>query len=101
AETPGRVVAPVATPSFFSVLGARPARGRLINESDPPPGPSSVVVLSHALWQERFGGREDILNQRLMINGTSRAIVGVMPPEFDFPSGARFWVPLVITSSVL
>jgi putative ABC transport system permease protein len=100
-ENPERVQAAVATPSFFSVLAARPFRGRLINESDPPPGPSSVVVLSHGLWQERFGGREDILNQRLSINGTSRAIVGVMPPEFDFPAGTRLWVPLVVTSSVL
>ncbi len=100
-ENPERVQAAVATPSFFSVLGAKPLIGRLINESDPPPGPSSVVLLSHSLWQSRFGGREDILNQRLLVNGTSRVIVGVMPPEFDFPAGVRFWVPLVVTSSVL
>jgi putative ABC transport system permease protein len=100
-ENPERVEAAVATPSLFSVLGARPLLGRVINETDPPPGPSSVVVLSHSLWQSRFGGREDILTQRLLVNGTSRVIVGVMPPDFDFPEGARFWVPLVITSSVL
>ena len=100
-ENPERIEAAVATPSLFSVLGARPLRGRLINDTDPPPGPSSVVVLSHSLWQSRFGGREDILNQRLIVNGTSRVIVGVMPEEFDFPAGAKFWVPLVITSSVL
>ena len=100
-ENPERVGAAVATPSLFSVLRAKPLVGRLINEADPPPGPSSVVLLSHALWQSRFGGREDILSQRLTINGTSRVIVGVMPRDFDFPAGARFWVPLVITSSVL
>jgi predicted permease len=99
-ENPERIEAAAATPSFFSVLAARPLIGRLINESDPPPGPSSVVLISHALWQGRFGGREDVLNQRLTINGTSRQIVGVMPEAFDFPAGARLWVPLVITSSV-
>jgi putative ABC transport system permease protein len=100
-ENPERVEAAVATPSFFSVLGAKPQIGRLINETDPPPGPSSVVVLSHSLWQSRFGGRDDILNQRLTVNGTSRVIVGVMPRDFDFPAGTQFWVPLVVTSSVL
>ena len=100
-ENPERVEAAVATPSMFSVLGARPLLGRLINETDPPPGPSSVVLLSHSLWQTRFGGREDVVNQRLMINGTPRVIVGVMPEDFDFPAGTKFWVPLVVTSSVL
>jgi putative ABC transport system permease protein len=100
-ENPERVDAAIATPSLFSVLGARPLLGRLINENDPPPGPSSVVLLSHALWQSRFGGREDIVNQRLIVNGTSRVIVGVMPRDFDFPAGVKFWVPLVITSSDL
>jgi putative ABC transport system permease protein len=100
-EDPERVEAAVATPSLFSVLRAKPLLGRLINESDPPPGPSSVVLLSHALWQRRFGGRADILEQRVLINGTSRVIIGVMPETFDFPEGVKFWVPLVITSSVL
>ena len=100
-DNPERLLAAVATPSLFSVLRAQPLLGRLINDSDPPPGPTSVAVLSHALWQSRFGGRADILEQRITINGTSRAIVGVMPKEFDFPEGARLWVPLVITSSVL
>ncbi|HET9372725.1 MAG TPA: ABC transporter permease, partial [Vicinamibacterales bacterium] len=100
-ENPERIDAAVATPSFFSVLRAKPLLGRLINETDPPPGPSSVVLLSHVLWQNRFGGRQDIVGQRVLINGTSREIIGVMPEDFDFPAGARIWVPLVITSSVL
>ena len=100
-ENPERVQAALATPSLFSVLAAQPLIGRVINNNDPPPGPSSVVVLSHSLWQSRFGGREDVLTRRLTINGVSRAIVGVMPKDFDFPAGTRVWVPLVITSSLL
>jgi putative ABC transport system permease protein len=100
-EEPERLDAAVATPSLFSVLGARPLLGRLINESDPPPGASSVVLLSHALWQSRFGGRADVLGQRLIVNGTPREVVGVMPADFDFPAGVKFWVPLVVTSSIL
>jgi hypothetical protein len=87
-ENPERIQAAIATPSLFSVLRAKPLLGRLINETDPPPGPSSVVLLSYGLWQSRFGGREDVLNQRVTLNGTSRVIVGVMPQDFDFPAGA-------------
>jgi putative ABC transport system permease protein len=100
-ENPERVQAVLATPSLFSVLAVQPLIGRVINDNDPPPGPSSVVVLSHSLWQSRFGGREDVFTQRLTVNGVSRAIVGVMPKEFDFPAGTKVWVPLVITSSLL
>jgi putative ABC transport system permease protein len=100
-DDPERVQAVLATPSLFSVLAVQPLIGRVINDNDPPPGPSSVVVLSHSLWQSRFGGREDVLTRRLTVNGVSRAIVGVMPKEFDFPAGTKVWVPLVVTSSVL
>ena len=98
-ENPERVAAAIATPSLFSVLRAKPLLGRVINESDPPPGPSSVVVLSHALWMSRFGGRPEAVGERLLVNGTSRLVVGVMPREFDVPAGTQFWVPLVITTS--
>ena len=71
----------------------------MINDNDPPPGPSSVVVLSHAL-QSRFGGRE---GHHSAADGQRhlRAIAGVMPKAFDFPAGTKVWVPLVITSSLL
>ena len=100
-EDPERVSAILATPSLFAVLRARPQVGRLITDADPPPGPSSVVMLSHALWISRFGGRADTIGQRLMVNGTPRLVVGVMPESFDFPAGARLWVPLIINTSNL
>ena len=76
-ENPERLAAAIATPSLFSVLRAKPLLGRMINETDPPPGPSSVVLLSHSLWLSRFGGRDDVINQRLTINGTQNKAIKI------------------------
>jgi len=69
--------------NYFDTLGVRPAMGRLLSpEDDVTPGGSAVVVLSHALWLKQFGGRADVLNQQLIVNGHSMTIVGVTPPQF-------------------
>ena len=57
-------------------------------------GANSVVVLSHGLWQRRFGGRDDALGKTLAMNGRAMQIIGVMPEGFAFPSReTQFWVP--------
>ena len=54
-----------------------------------------MLVISHALWQQRFGGRSDILDQTIRLNATTYTIVGVMPSEFAFPDRTtRAWMPL-------
>jgi predicted permease len=74
----------VVSGSYFRVLGLRPALGRLLSSvDDRAVGESRVVVLTHAFWQSRFGGRTDILNQQLIVNGHSLTIVGVAPVGFD------------------
>lgn len=83
---------PVST-SFFEVLGVAPALGRTFLPEDEYP--SRVVVISHGLWQRRFGGRSDVLGQSLRFDGASHAIVGVMPPPFHHVDGlpADVWTP--------
>ena len=66
---------------FFRVLGVQPWRGRLLGPEDETACPTSRAVISHALWQSRFGDR-DPGNLRLTINGEPHEIVGVMPAEF-------------------
>ena len=90
-----RLVAVKATSSFFRVMGTPAQIGRHIsNEEDQPGGPCSVV-LSHALWQRRFGGDAKVLGQVLTLDGTPHTVVGVMPAEFRFPStSTEMWVPL-------
>jgi hypothetical protein len=99
-DTAERVHAAFASAAYFQVMGAVPSRGReFLPTEDVGPGQHPVAVLSHDLWQRRFGGREDILGQVLTLNRTPYTVVGVAPPGFR---GARvtlstveLWVPLV------
>jgi len=87
------------TERFFPIFGVRPALGRnFIAEDEAPSGPP-VVLLSHGLWQERFGGDRGIIGRSLAMDGAPVTIVGVLPASFDFPSGARFWRPLRLPRS--
>jgi putative ABC transport system permease protein len=70
--------------SYFSVLGVRPALGRLLGPGDDRNvGGSEVVVLSHAYWQTHFGGRSDALNETVFVNGHALTVVGVTPQGFE------------------
>ena len=62
-------------------------------DEDKPKGPH-VVVIGHALWQERFGGRADVLGKELRLNSRVFTIIGVLPKAAEFPGGVRFWVPM-------
>ena len=71
--------------NFFSTLLSTPELGRMIVAGDEQPGHDRVVVISHALWQNLFGGRSDILGRTLRLDGTPYEVVGVMPPQFGYP----------------
>jgi putative ABC transport system permease protein len=82
------------TPDFFAVFNAAPVRGRDFTAAENLPiGPRAIVV-SHGFWQERLGGRDDVLSQSVEVNGVPWPIVGVAPRGFDFPAGARLWFPV-------
>jgi predicted permease len=75
---------------YFAVLGLRPALGRLVGPQDEPRvGESPVVVLSHELWQSRFGGDPGVVGRELRIDGQSLTVIGVAPAGF---SGTRLGV---------
>ena len=82
------------TPDFFRVFGATPVMGREFTDEEDRPGGPEVVILSHAFWKERLGGRADVLSRTITVSGKPRQIVGVAPPGFDFPRGARLWTPV-------
>ncbi|HVL67028.1 MAG TPA: ABC transporter permease [Vicinamibacterales bacterium] len=88
------------TASFFDVLRAGPAIGRpfaLENETD---GQHRVVVLSDGFWRRRFGGDPAVLGRTIPLEGGLYEVLGVMPPEFQYPVGAvrptDIWVPYVV-----
>jgi predicted permease len=95
-EEPERVPAVNATPGLFSVLRVPPYMGRVLGDGDRESGPASVALLSHGFWKRRFGARADIVGQPIVINGTPRTVVGVMPGTFDFPAGVQVWLPMYI-----
>ncbi|HEY0944319.1 MAG TPA: ABC transporter permease, partial [Opitutaceae bacterium] len=71
------------TANFFSTLRVTPAQGRDFRAGEDVPGRDRVVILSHPCWQNRFGGRADIIGHRVRIDGESHAIIGVLPPAFN------------------
>lgn len=74
---------------LFPLLGVAPSLGRAFTEDEP----SQSVLLSHQLWRSRFGGSPDILGQAIRLDDETFAVVGVMPPDFQFPEGADIWLP--------
>lgn len=83
------------TASFFDVLGVTPLLGRTFVRDEEQPG-HDVVVLSHGLWQRRYGGDRNLVGRAIQIDGRAHTVVGVMPPDFKFQfwSGERqLWVP--------
>ena len=83
----------MVTSDLFRVLGVNPILGRAFTADDDKPG-ARVVILSHELWQRRFGGDRNILTQTITLNETPYQIIGVTPPAFRFPiekTPAVFW----------
>ena len=92
---PLRLTGTVVSAEFFSVLGARPELGRTFVPGEDIPGQDNYVILSHALWQQRFASDLAIIGRPIQLEGVSRQVVGVMPPDFRFPSSqTQIWVPL-------
>lgn len=88
-----QVAAARVEPAFFSVLRVQPMLGRVFTADE---GSSmNVVVLSHRLWQSDFGADPAILGQDVRLDGAPRTVIGVMPPDFDKPSWALLWTPLI------
>jgi putative ABC transport system permease protein len=94
---PETLLGQLVTSGFFQVLGTHPILGRTFRPEEGEPGKDTVIVLSHAWWQERFAGDKSILGQSLALNGAMYTVIGIMPPDFDYPArDYRFWVPATI-----
>jgi len=110
---PERLMGLRVSADFFSVLGVSPAMGRAILPEEDKPGAQRVAILSHGLWQRRFGSDAGIVGKPLTLNGEAYTVVGVMPPDFQYPPPftitiaasaiaipkADLWVPLAVAVS--
>ena len=91
---PERLDGHLVTANVFSILGVAPALGRTFLPNEDQVGQEHVVVLSDALWQQRFNRDPSILNRNITLNGESFTVVGVMPRGFFFPAReTALWVP--------
>jgi putative ABC transport system permease protein len=84
---------------LFQILGVQPILGRAFQTEEDEPGHDAVVILSHSLWQRRFGGSPAVLNTTLTVNGQVHTIIGVMPPGFSYPRpDLALWTPLALSA---
>src|SRR5262245_61464694 len=105
AGEPERIPGAQATADLFKVLGVQPLMGRTFLPGEDQEGGPRVVVLSHGLWQRRFGADASVVGKDVMINGLNRTVIGVMPPDFKLPllttratpMQSEVWVPWVMS----
>jgi predicted permease len=98
-QEPERIRAGSVTANLFEVLRVPAAAGRIATRADATSAASDVIVLSHGLWQRRFGGAAGIVGQTLEVNGRPRMVIGVMPAHFRLPTDyltqrpTEAWIP--------
>ena len=97
-EQPERIQGFRVSPDYFDALGLRPLLGRTFQAGDDEPGKDALVILSHGLWQRRFGGDAEVIGTTVSINGISRQVIGVMPPAVRYPAPAEAWAPFSMTA---
>ncbi|HEV8483088.1 MAG TPA: ABC transporter permease, partial [Blastocatellia bacterium] len=91
---PERLKIAAVTANYLDVFGLKPELGRTFIAEEEQAGRGSVVVLSRSLWQRRFGADPSIIDRTITLDGTSLTVIGVMPPEFQYPLGAELWKPM-------
>ncbi len=99
---PEKIDAYSVTASFFPVLGVKPVLGHSILPEEDKPGANKVVMISHSLWQQRYGGQRNVVGRELLLNGEKYTVVGITPAGFQFlDSHVGLWVPMSFTSESL
>ncbi len=98
---PERLRATLVTADFFETLGVAPAAGRTFAPDEFVSGRDRVAVLSHGVWQRRFGGDPAVVGRTIRLDGDAYRVAGIMPAAFRFPEdGPDAWVPLTFPDNV-
>jgi putative ABC transport system permease protein len=92
---PEQVTGAQVSYQLFDVLGVAPIQGRTFTESEDQPNGQPVILISHALWQHRFGSDPEIIGKTIRVSDVSRTVIGVMPQGFTYPQGSEAWTPLI------
>jgi putative ABC transport system permease protein len=93
---PQRVSGAAVSAAFFSMTGLKPVLGRTFLPEENLPGKNSVIMLGEGLWRTRYGGDPDIIGKTVLLDGTRRVVVGVVPQDAGYTSTNEIWSPLVL-----
>jgi putative ABC transport system permease protein len=96
---PERLKGGYVTSNYLDVFGVKPALGRTFVAEEVERG-ELVAVLSHTLWERRFGADPAIINQTITLDNRKFTVVGVMPPQFQYPPGVEIWQPFSFAASM-
>src|SRR5215204_5131134 len=91
---PARLPIARVSASLFNVLRVRPEIGRTFAADENTPGKTNVVILSHAVWEQRFGRDTSVVGRRIMLDGVACEVIGVMPRGFSYPEQRQAWLPV-------
>ena len=91
-----RVQSALVSANLFQILGVSPILGRHFSPDEERAGNDRVILLSHGLWERRYGGDRAIVGKTIRVNALPYTVVGVMPPGFNFPETGQAWRPLAI-----
>ncbi|HKP29155.1 MAG TPA: ABC transporter permease [Gemmatimonadales bacterium] len=83
--SPEAILGAMVTWDFFATSGTPPRLGRAFLESEDVPNPPKVVIVNDRIWKQRLGGRADAIGSSLQIAGQTYTVVGVLPPDYEFP----------------
>jgi putative ABC transport system permease protein len=92
-DKPIQIKGSMVTAGFFDALGIHPRYGRVFKESDEKTTDPEAVILSHHLWQDRFGGDPSAIGKSVTLDGKSRTVVGVLARDIPLLSEADLWFP--------
>jgi putative ABC transport system permease protein len=97
AGEPERLLCRQVSANFFSTLGVRPQLGRAFTPEEDSVRADPVVVISHNLWQRRFGADTEIINKTLTLSNRQLTVIGVLPPDFQFYLPTDVFVSINLT----
>ncbi|HKG81481.1 MAG TPA: ABC transporter permease, partial [Pyrinomonadaceae bacterium] len=100
-DTPERIQGFLVSANFLDATGMKPIMGRNFYAEENQPGKDAVAIITHSLWQRRFGGDPNIVNKTITINSIVRTVVGVMPEHFNFPKGSEIYAPIALTPELM
>lgn len=95
---PQKVQAFQVSANFFESIGVRPQMGRTFLWEEEEPGKDQEIILSHALWQQRYASDPTVVGKNIKVDGKGFTVIGVMAKGFDFPLAAEAWIPLSLNA---